>query len=178
MKITRPQKNKKRILGFGLGVVVVLLIVAGVIYWIKISQHQALDNGPTPEQQKEMQRVSNEEKKVFAEETKNTDNPGAPVPPPTSPDSIELTANKADPSTVTVFTKLKNYADGTCTLTATNGTKVYTAVAPIIYQPEYSMCAGFDIPHAELGPGNWTIKLEATPIGSNAVTKTITQEVK
>src|SRR5687767_6093348 len=107
----------------------VLLLVAGagIVYWLKIAspKQDSSANGPTPAQQRAVQEVNNDQKKAFAEDTKGVDNPGVTIPPPTSPDTIELSASKTDSSSVTVFTKLKNYAGGTCELTVTSGAKTY-----------------------------------------------------
>lgn len=182
MQITQPGKKKKRLLKYSLIALAVAVIVGAgaAAYWFKFHSpaQDASTDGPTPEQQKEMQKVDNDKKKSFAEETKDVDNPGVTIPTPSSPDTIELSASKTDASTVTVFTKLKNYASGNCELTVTNGTKTHSATAQILYQPEYSSCAGFSVPLSELGTGTWTIKLAATPTGAQAVTKTITLEVK
>ena len=180
MKITPKTNTKRRALKYGLILFAVALLVgAGIIYWLKVSSEQsASTNGPTPAEQKQMQEVDNSAKKAFAEETKDTDNPGVVVPTPTTPDTIELSASKADTATVTVFTKLKNYASGNCELTVTNGARTHSATAQILYQPEYSSCAGFSVPLSELGAGTWTVKLVATPTGGSAVTKTITAEIK
>jgi hypothetical protein len=181
MRIRQPANKKNRIIKYSLiSIVVLALIAAGVFYTLKLlSRDQDSDaNGPTTAQKKEMQAVDNAKKKEFAENTKDIDNPGTTVPTPTSPDTIDLSASKTDASTVTIFTKLKNYASGTCELTITNGPKTYPNTADILYQPEYSTCAGFSVPLSELGSGTWTIKLTATPTGANPVAKTINLEVQ
>lgn len=178
MKITPQTNSKKRALLLGLIIFVLLAVGAGAAYWFKTSNdHTASDNGPTPAEQREMEKVNNDQKKAFAEETKDVDNPGVVVPTPETPDTIELNASKSNPTTVTILTKLKNYAGGECSLTITNGSKTHAATAQILYQPEYSSCAGFSVPIAELGTGTWTIKLVATPTGGNSITKLITQEI-
>lgn len=178
MKITQPVNIKNRVLKYGIIILVVVGIAsAAAAYWLN-NTGQTPSDGPTPAQKKEMQAVDNANKKDFAEKTKDTDNPGVTVPTPSSPDTIDLSASKTDTSTVTIFTKLKNYASGNCELTVTNGTRTYSATAQILYQPEYSSCAGFSIPVSELDAGTWTIKLIATPTGGTPITKTISSEVK
>jgi hypothetical protein len=181
MKINNSNNNKGRRLKYSLiALAVILVIGASIVYWLKVTSppQDTTTKGPTPEQQKEMKAVDDANKKAFAESTKGVDNPGVAVPIPTTPDTIELTANKTNDTTVTVFTKLKNYASGTCELTITNGTRTHTASAQILYQPEYSTCAGFSVPVSQLGSGNWVVKLIATPTGGEPVSQAINLEVQ
>jgi hypothetical protein len=179
MKITRPTKTRTRVFIYSLIILIAIILITGTLYWLKArSEQNTTQDGPTPAQQKQMKETDNKAKESFIEDTKGVDNPGVTVPIPSSPDTIELRASKTSASTVTVFTKLKGYASGVCDLTVTNGAKTHIASAPILYQPEYSICAGFDVPIAELATGSWTVKLVATPESGDPVTKSITLEVK
>jgi len=127
----------------------------------------------TPEQAAEQKKTNTTTKQDFIE------NPTEPTPvaPPTDSDNITLTTTQ-EGSSVTILTKLKGFAGGSCQLSITNGAKSHTASADIIYQPEFSSCAGFGIPVSQLGPGLWSITLKATPTGGSALTKTTTFEAK
>jgi hypothetical protein len=101
--------------------------------------------------------------------------------PPTSPSSattsISLSAQTEANDTITVFTKLYGYSSGECTLTIRNAGKTVAKTAVVIYQSEFSTCAGFSIPKAELNAGDWEIKLT---VNSNSVisTKDISYKVE
>lgn len=97
-----------------------------------------------------------------------------PRPAPTS-QQIELRAETAGQA-VTIYTKLAHASSGTCSLRIRNGEREQQQTAAIIYQPEFSSCAGFSIPVAPLGQGQWQIELTVTTDGAT-LTKTITHKV-
>lgn len=97
-----------------------------------------------------------------------------PRPAPTS-QQIELRAETAGQA-VTVYTKLAHASSGTCSLRIRNGEREQQQTAAIIYQPEFSSCAGFSVPVAPLGQGQWQIELTVTTDGAT-LTKTITHKV-
>ena len=87
----------------------------------------------------------------------------------TSSSSIAASASQ-EGDQITVKTKLYNVSSGQCNLVAANGSESVTREAPIMYQPEYSTCAGFSIPRDELGPGTWTIEITASSESSTKST--------
>jgi hypothetical protein len=91
--------------------------------------------------------------------------------------SLDLSARSESNGTVTVFTKLYNISNGVCELTATNGSTQKSLSANVIYQPEYSSCAGFSLPINDLGVGTWTIALTVKSNG-HSYAKNINYEVK
>lgn len=95
---------------------------------------------------------------------------------PVTNSNITLTADKTSDSSVTIYTQLKDYSDGTCTLTVTNGSQTNTQTAPVMYQPQYATCAGFSVPVGNLGTGTWTITLSVIS-GGTTIDKTITYVV-
>lgn len=97
-----------------------------------------------------------------------------PRPAPTS-QQIELRAETAGQA-VTVYTKLAHASSGTCSLRIRNGEREQQQTAAIIYQPEFSSCAGFSVPVSPLGQGQWQIELTVTTDGAT-LTKTITHKV-
>ena len=134
--------------------------------------------GPSSQELKQAAAVAADEKKQLetTDSPKNTTTPTSdPVTPVNS--SIELSAKQESNSTVTIISKLFSVSSGTCTLKIVNGSKTVTRTASVIYQPEFSTCAGFSIPISELGGGAWDIKLELSG-GSNTGSKSIILEVK
>lgn len=97
-----------------------------------------------------------------------------PQPAPTS-QQIELRAETAGQA-VTIHTKLAHASSGTCSLRIRNGEREQQQTAAIIYQPEFSSCAGFSVPVSPLGQGQWQIELTVTTDGAT-LTKTITHKV-
>jgi hypothetical protein len=94
---------------------------------------------------------------------------------PTNKD-IELSGKQEADGTITVFTKLYGYTSGSCELKISNGGESYQQTAEIVYQPEYSSCAGFSIPISELGPGEWNITL--TLSGAQTASKSLILKVQ
>lgn len=113
-----------------------------------------------------------EQKASYLNSVKDTPTPSEPAPVPTSSDTIDLTATQQQ-SDVVVITKLtgSGYSQGTCTLTATNGSKSVSKTADIIYQPEYSTCAGYTIPTSSLGAGTWKLSLKVSPLNGSDLIK-------
>lgn len=95
--------------------------------------------------------------------------------PPTSSDNLKLSAYVKDGNAV-VTTKLYGYSDGNCMVSLHKATQTVTRSAPVIYQSEYSSCAGFSIPVSELSSGQWTVTLDVQS-GSTTTSKQIPLEV-
>lgn len=175
MKLIKNLSPRKKILIVGVLVLSVFLI-AGVSYRLFNTQDNN-QKGPTPDQTKEQKKTEADSKKDFIESTKDEDLPGTTPPTPTSVDSIKLSAVQ-DAGTVTITSKLTGYSAGLCRLTITNGSSSISENADIIYQPEYSTCAGFNIVKNRLGPGVWNITLYATPTGGSELSKNIEYVVR
>jgi hypothetical protein len=60
---------------------------------------------------------------------------------------------------------LYGYSSGSCQLQVTNGDQTESQSAEVIYQSQYSTCAGFSVPTGKLGAGTWNIKLTTTSEG-------------
>lgn len=127
----------------------------------------------TPQQAAEQKKTDQAKKQDFIEQAAEP----TPANPPQDSDAITLTT-KREGSSVTILTQLKGFSGGHCELSIINGAKTHTATAEIIYQPEFSSCAGFGVPVDRLGPGLWSITLKATPTGGDALSKSTTFEVK
>ncbi len=60
---------------------------------------------------------------------------------------------------------------GSCKLTLTSGSRTVTRSVEIIQNPSSSTCAGFDVPVAELGQGQWSIQIDITSGDKQATLK-------
>jgi hypothetical protein len=172
-KVKSPASNRIK---YGLLALFVVAVSFGAFRFYSHYRNKGIaDNpsGPTAEQIQQASELDADNKQDFIEN--NTDD-GEVVSTPSQPadSSIELSARKEADSTVTVTTKLPGVAAGTCTLEITNGTKSASKSAPVIYQPEFSTCAGFSIPVSEVGSGTWAITLK---LAGTDISKSISLEV-
>lgn len=140
--------------------------------------YQPAQQGPSPEQQKTAADTAAKEKEQSISAARQQDN-AEPAPVPTNTNTITLIATQSNTS-VTVYNELKGqgYSSGTCKLTVKNADKTTSQTAEIIYQPEYSMCAGFTVPVSTIGAGNWDITLEVTPFNGQSLVKTTSVKVQ
>lgn len=168
-------KNPKKIIIISTAILLVAAAtVAGLekLHVIDLYKaNPAINSGPSKEQEQEQKQSDDNVKQDFIENGQES-TPSQP----TTPDAIELSAQK-ESSSVTVLTKLHGISNGTCTLTVTNNAKTNSQTADIIYQNEFSSCAGFSVPISSLGTGTWNILL-VTESNSNRLEKTLTFEVK
>lgn len=177
VRTANKKKTPSRKLRYLLLSVVALLLVGGVlqftglIHFFGHDDKAATQNGPTPAQKKQQAEIIAQQKEQAIEHPTT----GTTPPPPTD-SSISLSAQKSSNGTVTVSTSLGNVADGTCELTVTNGSKVTTQTADVIYQPQSSFCAGFSVPVSSVSTGHWILTLKLTS-GSTTASKTITAEI-
>lgn len=179
MKSIKNTSQRKKPLTV-LAVVASVFLIAGVSFALYLPTLNSTDNkqtGPTAEQTEEQKKTEADSKKEFVESTKDEVLPGTTPATPTSSDSINLSATQ-DAGTVTVTSKLSGYSAGSCRLTITNGASSLSENADIIYQPEYSSCAGFSIVKSRLGTGTWDITLYATPSGGSELSKNIKYTVR
>ena len=160
-----PKKHLPKVL-----VILVLAICVGlgVYYWFWFRLQPQTSNptstGPTTEQQAAQQKAETDLKKDFVE------TPFPKLPSTTTTNNtdrtISLNAVQESNGTVTIYTKLYGFPEGACALRVTNGSSTYSASAALMYQPEFSSCAGFSVPITKLGTGLWNITLDATSGGS------------
>jgi hypothetical protein len=149
---------------------IVGLEVAGVTnFYHKDNGKITPQPGLTQEETKQQSDINLENKKRSAEQTADAT--------PTSAKNIELTAKKETNGTVTVFTKLFGYTAGSCNLKITNGSKSSSQQAEVVYQPQYSSCAGFSVPIADLSNGDWNIVLSVTS-GGQTTDKSLSYKVQ
>ncbi len=159
--------------------IIILLIIAGVSVFGIVSKTKTKTpttaipsttnndnkNGSSPATSSQESSLNAATKQKALE---NNDKPASPSPSSTSAstDSIELSATKGSDGGVTVLTRLHGFSSGTCSLEVTNNSESNTQTAIIIYQKEYSTCAGFTIPVNALSPGDWRIDLKVASSGT------------
>ena len=172
MRITNKKSQPKRTKVL-LAIAVAALLVAGLGYYIYAQQKTGIESQETSsgvnqskdgastktseDKAREEKQNAEEKQKYIDKQTSTNDSEGSTATKPTS-DYITLSAQTGKDA-VTVITKLSSVSSGTCTLTVTNGDKTDSQTASVIYQPEYSSCAGFEIQRSKLGSGTWTIRL-------------------
>lgn len=188
MRITNKKLSKKQILVATLAVAVAIcgsvfsLDKIGVISIFPKETVPNISKDPTPQEKKSEEKNNQDTKDSFLDTSKDDQKKSVenskPAPVPVNNSSIELSANK-DGSNVTIIAKLKEqgYSQGKCQITITANGKNYSQEAEIIYQPEYSTCAGFSIPISSVGNGSWDISLSVTPINSKSINKRITKDI-
>lgn len=132
-------------------------------------------SGPTAEEKKKETEANADAKKEFIEnQDKNASAQGNNT---SQSKNIDLSARQESNGDVTVLTKLFGYPSGECHLSVSNLGKTHGQDAQVIYQPEYSSCAGFSIPLSALGKGSWAIVLNVTYNGTTDA-RSINLEVK
>lgn len=188
MRITNKKLSKKQILVVALAVAIAIcgsvfaLDKIGVISIFPKDTVPNISKEPTPQEKKSDEKANQETKESFLNTAKDNEEKSVekskPAPVPKSNSSIELSANR-DGDSVTIIVKLKEqgYSQGKCSLTVAANEKKVAQNADIIYQPEYSTCAGFSIPVSSAGGGQWTISLSVTPLNGKPITKTLTKEI-
>lgn len=183
MKIVKA--NKKLILP----TILIVLMLGGILLVLEKTRvtdfikdptyKESSTQGPTPQQQEEATKAAASQKEAFIESGAKEQEQAQPAEAPQDSSSITLTASQAN-DTVTVLNKLsgQGYSSGSCKLNITNQSKTTSQTADIIYQPEYSMCAGFSVPVSTLGAGDWNITLEVTPFNASTLTKKTSLKVQ
>lgn len=166
-------------------VTLVILLLAGVLFFLEKTQKinfigvdpsetaSTTEEEATQEEKEEEARANANSKEQLI--NKDTDNQQTPE---STSQSIELSARQEPNNTVTIFTKLYGYSSGNCELNVTNGDKKHSQIATIVFQREYSTCAGFSIPISALSKGQWTIQLRTIDSEGTSKDKTFSYEVK
>lgn len=150
-------------------VVVILVGLGGTAYayWLNT------DAGKEAQSEVTQNKTDSQNKKDYIESTnKGNDSPteGTASVPPNDPANITITTRGESNGTLTILIKLVGYSDGECSLGITNGNNQYNETAAVIFQPEYSTCAGFSVDKAKLGgSGTWKIRLTVTSKGVQVV---------
>lgn len=182
MKITKTKKHTWIVIGASSIILLAILLIGlealHITHFIKPDSSPQTTNQTESQKQQEKQAAASQKEQHLDNATKGQAE-SQTVAPPTDTSTIILTATTSK-DTVTVHNELhdQGYSSGSCVLTVTNGNKTTTQKADIMYQPEYSMCAGFSIPISTVGTGNWNINLDVTPYNGQTLHKTITIQVQ
>ena len=168
MKILQKRTISKT-LAITSAIIVSLLLGVGV-FWYNSDARWATGNPSV-----DMTNKNNADAKQTLIEEDERDN--QPTPRDETSPSVDLWTKQESDNTVTVFTKLSGYDGGKCELTITNNSKNHAFNADIIYQEEYSSCAGFSIPTDTVGAGKWSLTLKTIDLQGNNYSKTITSDI-
>lgn len=83
-----------------------------------------------------------------------------------------ITTKSVASGSLTIRNTINQLVDtGSCKLTLTSGSRTVTRSVEIIQNPSSSTCAGFDVPVAELGQGQWSIQIDITSGDKQATLK-------
>lgn len=138
------------------------------------------NTGPTEEEAAMQAQLEADQKQNYLDSLNSADNnPASSSGSQTNTDSatLNISANQ-DSNTITVLTQIQGIAEGTCRLSASNDSKTTVQSAQIIYQPEFSSCAGFSVDSSALGAGAWIISVTVTPTNGPTITQSTSLEVK
>lgn len=173
---------------FSPGVIAGLLAVAGLlaaatVIWLYTNRQQsAIKNQgtqtqePLPSGKTETTKTDEAKPDVPGDKTSDgiTTQPAKPTPSTAEMNSIFQSAN----GELVVQTKVIGVSTGTCNLSVTVGAQTVQKSAPIIYQAEYSTCAGFSIPVSELTAGSATLRLSVVSDNKEVATDQKTSIIK
>lgn len=154
---------------------VAVVLLAAVIFLVFVLKNSDNKQISSRKQQATIQAQDNQKKADVINGSKGKGDQ-AGYTPPTDSNGITLSPS-IDGNQVVLHTKLVGYSDGTCSLAVINGTLSYNASALVIYQPEFSTCAGFTIPISKLGSGLWSFTVTVTS-GGASTQKVATLEVQ
>ena len=178
------KKNYKKITAAIILLLAITLCAGIYVYGVKSVSREGIntptdstssERGDKKDTQSQEEQYNADQKQKF-NDTETTNEKDSPLPKqvPTA-DNISLSA-QSDGPIVTIVAKLTSVSSGTCSLIITNRDKTHTDTATVIYQPEYSSCAGFTVKKELLGSGTWLVKLSVKTQAST-IEKTIIYEV-
>ena len=191
MKLLRPLSKKRLTFIISIGIALVAAGGYGAYIATRPVPLPPLSDEPTPTQKQTQHKTDAATKESLLDNNTDHNTTNAkdtsqqrttqaqPAPVPTSAKYIELSAEQSG-ETVVVTTKLREqgFSSGQCVLTITSSEQRSEQLAAIIYQPEYSTCAGFSVPARSLPKGAWHISLAVTPLGGKTLTKTLDKEIR
>lgn len=159
MKASRPLGKNVMFYGIAFGAVIL-----GAIFLIVQRQQTSHQKLPVTLETTRNNKDETSSKKAFTQQIQPTQNVPdyTPIVTKTPTFSLDLSAKTQSDATVTVLTKITGVSEGTCKLEISSNAQTYTNSADIIYQPDYSICAGFSVPTAKLGNDNWKILMTVT----------------
>lgn len=163
--------HKKIWIAIGIVIIAGLTVAGLALSGVFKSNDQKTQEQTQKQNSDKKEEVINNQGTPVTDGSKGSATTASPYTPPTNNSGIVITPSMSG-SNVIISTKLTGYSDGNCSLTVTNGAQTTTQSAQVIYAPNYSTCAGFTIPKATLGAGNWSITLSITSNGSTTSKET------
>lgn len=169
----KTDKNYSKVILFAAALSVTAL--ASVAWWCFLhkSSDTSIDSNtdtsivadPAPSKLSEKDAAAKQEfiEKQHDQSTNTTDDTSTPSDTPKPSGDVSISATQ-EGSSVTIVSKITGIGDGTCALAITNNSRSYHKEASVIYQPNYSSCAGFSVPTSELGKGTWNIELTVNSV--------------
>lgn len=167
----KDKKKAYRVLSALLG----LIIVSTVIFFILEKTHMidfikagqpVIDSQPTVEELKKQEIANLNEKQQYLEGHDTANNQSSTT------GKLEISAVRGRNNTVTIYSKIYESSATKCLLEISNDSKIYSKEAAVIYQADYSICAGYSVTIDELGIGIWNIKLTTTSSSGNLTATT------
>ena len=173
MKSINKKISTKKIVIFSL--IALLIAGSGVVaaYYVynsnsnsdKPSANQENSGNDSPEPNKNESNSDSTDKEEFLDNESNPSNPN--TTPSFNSDKVALEIAQTT-TAVNISTKLTNFSGaGTCELKLIKSSSSIVESAEIIYQPEYSTCAGFSINKSRLSAGTWTVNLTVSSEGKS-----------
>ncbi len=157
----RESKNSKKITLAIIGGVV-LLLAGGYFVWYQFGdQIMPKNNNQSESRLEEIPTRPQDPENPKKQVPKQYEGQGDDEDSNTNTDQITGFINSKEVSNGNFSIRLtinQLLGSGTCTLTMTNQ-KTVTKTAEIVQNPSSSSCKGFDVPVGELGPGEWSIKI-------------------
>lgn len=170
LSIKKQNKTKKSLLILTL--ITAALCLVGVFFLTKRQPADPVLNEGSSDEQTQQDTNINDQKKEDLIKSPSTVQDS---PKDTSSKGPEVSARQETDGSVTITSKLFGVSGGKCNLSMTKGVTTVTKTADIIYQPEFSTCAGFSIPSSELTNGEWAITLSVISNDKNVSTTTTVQ---
>lgn len=162
MKVTKKKHSQKKRLAIVIVAIILGLAAAGAGAYAIVSNSQNTPSNNTdsqsdntPNDSPATEDSASQDKQDFLDAESNTDEE---KPSQEQSSSISLSA-RSQGNTVIVTTKLNGVPSGECNLTVTSGGESISRSADVIYNAEYSTCAGFTISKSDLPAGTWTLDL-------------------
>lgn len=146
-----------------LSLLVIGALVMGVRHYGQPRQ-TSLPGSPTATESTAQKKVEAQQKKDFNDAESSAPTPTNPAPPatPSTPQSFDMAISQ-DASGLVVQAKAAGVSSGSCKLVASKGSTAITQTADVLFQPEFSTCAGFTVPSNQLVAGEWNVQLTITP---------------
>ena len=162
--MAQKRRNHKKLIWWGIGVILVVAIVVGVVVGInsntgKTDNSEATRIEEQEETSKDETNNSDLTKATTEENDKKVKQYEGADPNEAEELSGVVTYANANGGTLIIRTSIDQYlTDGTCDLTLNRaGVTIYSSTASIVGDASTSRCDGFDIPVANLEEGNLEI---------------------